>query len=167
MRRNLILLLLGLLGLMATTGCGVRVFISDTRLRGTVPPPEVLNAQATAEAEAAAQATPTLSREQEQSLDDVIDDLEGRVGEDLTALSSFSGRETPNAGPLRGMRVEPGDSIRISAGRSQEIAVEAGEYCVDTDDGEVCSRVWVHGRPAGGSLGAWYPIIVFELPSGG
>ena len=75
MRRNL-LLLICLLGLTATTGCGVRVFISDTRLRGTVPPPEVLNAQATAEAEAAARATPTLSREEERSLDDLIDDLE-------------------------------------------------------------------------------------------
>ena len=74
MRRNL-LLLFSLLGLVATTGCGVRLFISDTRLRGTVPPPEVLNAEATEAAEAAAQATPTLSRDEEQSLDDVMDDL--------------------------------------------------------------------------------------------
>ena len=28
-----------------------------------------------------------------------------------------------------------------------------------------CPGVWVHGRPAGGSLGAWYPIVVFEYTS--
>jgi hypothetical protein len=58
------------------------------------------------------------------------------------------------------MRVEPGDIIRISAGRSQETAMEADQYCVE--QGERCSTVWIYGRPGGKSLGAWYPVVIFE-----
>ncbi len=75
-------------------------------------------------------------------------------------MQGFNGKETPNAGPLRGMRVVTGDTVRISEGRSQEVAVEAGEYC--NQDKSQCSRVWVHGRPKSGSLGAWYPLVVFD-----
>ncbi len=156
------ILLLGFVALLAT-GCGTRVFISDTRLRGTIPPPEVMAAVATEAAVAAENATPTPSKAEEDTIRKVIRDLEDRVGEDLVAIEGFSGRETPNAGPLRDMRVEPGDAVRVSAGRSQEVAMRASEYCVDNEDGSTnCSTVWVHGRPAGGSMGAWYPIVVFE-----
>jgi len=159
------LLLVALLLLIATlaVGCGVRVFISDTRLRGPVPDATALAVQATANAEAAATAAAPVSVEQD-TVRNLIQALTALVGQDLTAQNTFSGREAPRAGPLRGMRIEPGDTIRVSSGRSQETAVEAEEYCVN--QGSRCSTVWVYGRPGGKSQGAWYPLVIFayELP---
>jgi hypothetical protein len=143
---------------LVLTGCGVKVFISDTRLQGPVPSPEEI-AAATATAEAlVGEATPTPSAAEADTIDAIIQELTSRVGEDFQIVAPFNGRETPNSGPLRGMRVEPGDQVRISSGRSQQTAVEAAEYCVE----QRCSRVWVHARPKGGSLGAWYPVVVLE-----
>ena len=142
---------------------GCRVFINDTRLRGPVPPPEILAQQEATRVSAAATAVAPAS-EEENVIRTIINDLIERVGEDLEAQATFSGRETPKAGPLRGMRIEPGDVIRISSGRSQETAVEADEYCVD--QANRCSTVWVYGRPGGGSQGAWYPIVIFDYDLG-
>lgn len=143
-------------------GCQFSIFISDTRMRGPVPPQEVLASTAAAETAVAANATATPSAGEARRIDDIIANLETLVGGDLVAQFSYSGRESPRAArPMRDMRVEPGDTIRVSAGRSQEIAVEAEEYCVGSNQ-DRCSRVWVHGRPGGGSQGAWYPIVVFE-----
>jgi len=140
-------------------GCGVRVFISDTRLRGPVPDPTVLAAQAVAAAAATATAAAPMPEEQ-QNVRALIRELTDLVGQDLTAQNTFSGREAPRAGPLRGMRIEPSDTIRVSSGRSQETAVEADEYCVD--QGARCSTVWIYGRPGGKSQGAWYPLVIFD-----
>lgn len=140
-------------------GTWCQVFISDTRLRGPVPSPEELAEQEVAMLHATETAAAPASAE-ENDIQAIIDDLTSRIGEDLAAQNTFSGRETPRAGPLRGMRLEVGDIIRISSGRSQETAVEADEYCVD--QGNRCSTVWIYGRPGGGSLGAWYPIVIFD-----
>lgn len=154
-------LLIGCLLALLLAGCGVKVFISDTRMGGAVPSAaEVAAAEATAAVELV-NATPTASAAETDEIDQIIDDLTARVGEGLIATEAFSGKETPNAGPLRGMRVEAGDHVRISAGRSQEVAVEASEYC-RKDDKSVCSRVWLHGRPNSGSMGAWYPVVIFD-----
>lgn len=144
-------------------GCGVRVFISDTRLRGPVPDATALAVQAVATADAVATAAAPATADQD-SVRTLIQELTALVGQDLTAQNTFSGREAPRAGPLRGMRVEPGDTIRVSSGRSQETAVEAEEYCVN--QGSRCSTVWIYGRPGGKSQGAWYPLVIFdyELP---
>ena len=159
MRYAFVGVLIVVMGLMA----GCRVFISDTRLRGPVPDPAVL---ATQEAEraiatATAEAPPS---EEEVNNRSIIDDLVEMIGDDLKANNSFSGRETPKTGPLRGMRVEQGDTIRISSGRSQETAVEAEEYCVDQKTR--CSNLWVYGRPGGRPKGAWYPLVIFEYALG-
>ena len=138
---------------------GMRVFISDTRLRGPVPDPTELAAQATAAANATATAEAPKSESENRS-DAIMADLISKIGEDLEATNTFSGRETPRAGPLRGMRIRPGESVRIASGRSQETAVVANEYCVD--QGTRCSAVWVYGRPGGKPQGAWFPIVIFE-----
>lgn len=154
MKRVIALVLLSVMSLVLS---GCVVFISAERLRGPVPAPEVLAAQA----EAAA--VPELSAEQQAQASanlDVISDIEGRVGEDLVANASFSGRETPKSAPLRGARVKQGDKIRVSASRAQQSALEAEEYCID--QGKRCSTVWVYGRVSGGTLGAWYPLVIFE-----
>lgn len=158
MQRVVLLSLLFMFALLAG-GCGVRVFISDTRLRGPVPDPAVLAAQATVAAVVTATAAAPIPAEQ-QNVRAIIRELTNLVGEDLTAQNTFSGREAPRAGPLRGMRIEPGDTMRISAGRSQETALEADEYCVN--QGEHCSTIWVYGRPGGKSQGAWYPLVIFD-----
>ncbi len=147
---------------LTSTGCGVRVFISDRRLRGPVPTPTSESDQPSGLS--APEPTATPSSEEKDVIQVIVKDLENRVGEDLTALHSFSGRETPRSGPLRGARIKEGETIRISSSRAQQIALEASEYCVD--DGARCSRVWVYGRVRGGTLGAWYPIVIFdyELP---
>jgi hypothetical protein len=137
---------------------GCAVFISAERLRGPVPAPEVLAAQQAAAADAlAAEAAGGSSKDAA-----LIAELEGKVGEDLVAQATFSGRETPRSAPLRGARIETGEQIRVSASRAQQIAVEAEEYCVE--QGARCSRVWVYGRVSGGTLGAWYPIVIFDYP---
>jgi len=144
-------------------GIWCQVFISDTRLRGPVPSAEDLATQAAVEMSATETAAAPASAA-DSDIPAIIDDLVRRIGEDLEAQNTFSGRETPRAGPLRGMRVEPGDIIRVSSGRSQETAVEADEYCVD--QGNRCSAIWVYGRPGGGSQGAWYPIVIFDYDLG-
>jgi hypothetical protein len=157
MQRLRLLFFYGIVFLLLA-GCGFKVFISDTRLTGPVPSPAE-QAAATATAEAAlVNATPTPSADEANLMQQTIDDLTDRIGEDLEVVAPYNGKETPNAGPLRGMRVEPGDTIRISSGRSQTTAVEAAEYCVQ----EKCSRVWVFGRPKAKSLGAWYPVVIFK-----
>ena len=147
---------------LTSAGCGVRIFISDRRLRGPVPTPTSESDQRLSIS--APEPTATPSSEEKDVIQAVIQDLKNRVGEDLVALHSFSGRETPRSGPLRGARINEGDKIRISSSRAQQIALEASEYCVE--DGARCSRVWVYGRVRGGTLGAWYPIVIFdyELP---
>ena len=159
MRRTSVLIL-GIVLATTVTACNVRVFISDTRLRGPVPSAtEVAAARATTVATFGTP-TPTPSVAEQSDIRALVRELSGLVGKDLSVVAGFSGRETPNSGARRGMRVDPGDFIRVSAGRSQEVAMGAGEYCV----AEHCSRVWVHGRPGGGSLGAWYPLVIFEYP---
>jgi len=145
--------------LLLLTGCGGgRVFISDTRMQGPVPSAEELAAVTATAVAVQASATPTPSAAEAVSIDAIIDDLTERVGEDMQVIAPFNGRETPNSQPMRGMRIQPGDTVRISSGRSQQTAVEAAEYCVES----TCSRVWVHARPKGGSQGAWYPVVVLE-----
>jgi hypothetical protein len=154
-----ILVLLSILNLVLTgAGCGVKIFISDTRLRGPVPTATVQTEQAASQP--AAEATTTPSSEELDVIQQVMDDLKGQVGKDLIAQTSFSGRETPNSGPLRGARLEAGDTIRISASRAQQIVLEASEYCVE--GGARCSRVWIYGRVKGSTLGAWFPIVIFD-----
>ena len=147
------------LTLMVSACGGARVFINDTRLRGPVPDPAELAAQATAAANATATAEAPKS-ESETQIDAIVADLTGKIGKDLAATNTFSGRETPRAAPLRGMRIRPGDTVRIASGRSQETAAVADEYCVD--QGRRCSSVWVYGRPGGKPQGAWFPIVIFE-----
>jgi hypothetical protein len=161
MRRYL--LLVAIVALTFTVaGCRFRVFVSDTRLRGPVPDPTQMAIQAEAIAQAQAAATPVPATT--DATLEMLADLRGRVGEDLNARNAFSGRETPRAGPMRGMRVEPGDIVRLSSSRSQETATLADEYCVE--QGTRCSNLWVYGRPGGRPQGAWYPIVIFDYAAG-
>ncbi len=161
MSKRILLLSAAFAVLAGGCGGGAKVFISDIRLRGTVPP-AVLTEEASA-APAVVQNQNGMDNGGAASLGSpraIMTDLESRIGEDLQVEFAFSGKESPKAGPRRGMRVEKGQFVRLSRGRSQIVTQEADEHCVD--DNNVCSTVWVHGRPEGGSLGAWYPIVVFD-----
>ncbi|MDQ4076110.1 MAG: hypothetical protein M3220_07665 [Chloroflexota bacterium] len=148
-RALLTLILFGVL--LNTSGCGgVRIFISERRLRGTVTDEDVVAVSAVEEA------TPEASSDAAA----IIRDLEDRVGDDLVAQSTFSGRETPNSRPVRDARVEPGDTIRISSSRAQQVVQIAEEHCQEA--GTRCSNIWVYGRLRGGTVGAWYPLIIFD-----
>jgi len=75
-------LLIGCLLALLLAGCGFKVFISDTRMSGAVPSAaEVAAAEATAAVELV-NATPTASAAETDEIDQIIDDLTARVGED-------------------------------------------------------------------------------------
>jgi hypothetical protein len=138
--------------LLSISGCGTRIYISERRLRGPVTEESTAAVARQREARVAPEVTADEAS--------VIRDLEGRVGDELVAQSTFSGRETPATRPMRGARVEPGDVIRISSSRAQRVAQTAGDHC--QDGGTRCSNVWVYGRLTGTTIGAWYPIVIFD-----